>query len=161
MTASYPLMHAPRRMNPMLRMLPSFFDLGLGEEEENWNTMFSPNNMAIFEDDEKVYVHVDMPGMREEHIQITMENGILRIQGERHLHEEKESKEKEHKDKPENAKKKLLQGNINTSYSYRIALPSQIDESKQPKATYKDGVLNMIFEKAKQSIAKRISIQKQ
>jgi HSP20 family protein len=44
------------------------------------------------------------------------------------------------------------------NYSYRIALPSQIDENS-PDASYKDGVMHVSFPKLKESKGKSIPVK--
>jgi HSP20 family protein len=134
-------------MNHPLLHYPSLFDIMGGENEENWRSMLTQTGVEVSEDDQMFHVKADLPGMKEDNIQVTIENGVLRIQGER---------EQEEKD---NAKKYYSRSN--SSYSYSLALPGQIDESQAPNAVYKDGVLCICFNKAKQNTAKRIQIQKQ
>lgn len=132
---------------PLMRM-PTLFDMMNEEGEEGWNlnALLSQTGLEISEDESQYLIKADMPGMKEENIQITIESGILRIQGER--------------TQEESDKALRFHSRAISSYNYRLALPGPIDENQQPKACYKDGVLCITFNKAKQNIAKRIQIQK-
>lgn len=87
-----------------------------------------------------------MPGLKSEEIEINLNKGTLWIKGE---------KKEEATDKD-----KKFYSKSTRSFSYSIALPEQVDESQEPEATYKDGVLKISFKKAKTSEAKRINIKK-
>lgn len=45
------------------------------------------------------------------------------------------------------------------SFSYRVAVPGEIDESKEPDAICKDGILKVIFSKTKEGTSKKIPIK--
>lgn len=127
------LFNAPRSF------FPSIWDAF--EEEMPWDQ----SGLSLYEDSNKVYVEAKMPGLKSDDIDITLENGILRMEGSRK--EEKEDKERKYHKK------------ASYSYSYRISLPGQIDESK-PDATYKDGIMTISFSKLRESKGKKIPIKK-
>lgn len=103
------------------------------------------DGLSIYEDKTNVYVEAALPGLKSNDIDVTLERGILHIKGEKK--EEEEDKDKKFYRK------------ATSSFSYRVALPSAVDESSEPKATYKDGIMKITFAKSKQSQGKKIEVQ--
>lgn len=139
-----PLAHIPRAlMNfPMLKFPNLWEDL-----EEEWNSLSNQQNLTISEDDRSIYIEAALPGLNSKEIDITLDKGILRIRGER----------KEEEDQPS----KKFHCRACSSYTYRVALPQQVDEKNEPQATYKDGILKLVFAKENPSQTKKITIKGQ
>lgn len=137
----------PRSMMnlPMMRF-PFFWDLEDESENLNW---LSHTGLNLSEDDTNVYVEADMPGMRREDIELMLDHGVLTIKGNRSFEE---------KEKEKNIK--FHSKTMTSSFFYRVAIPGQIDDNQEPKAIYKDGVLQIALKKSKQGQTKRIQIQK-
>ncbi len=103
--------------------------------------------LSIYEEGKNIIVEAAAPGLKPEEIDVTIEKGgILRIQGE---------SKKEEGDKAKKFYRKAV-----SSFSYRVVLPAQIDESKDPKAEYKDGIMKITFDKAAGSQTKKINIKR-
>ena len=129
---------------PMLRPFLSLPYL----EDDFWgidNT--NDSGLSVSEDDKNIYVEAHLPGLQSEDIELCVEKGMLLIKG---------SRKEEQKDKEKKFYKKAV-----SSFCYRVNLPSEIDEKKEPEATYKGGVIKVVFNKKKESSkAKKISIKK-
>ena len=104
---------------------------------------FDQSGLSISEDDNKVYVEAKMPGLKVADIDVTLDNGILAIQGER-KEEEADKKRKFHK-------------KTSFWYSYRVTLPTQTDEHN-PEAHYVDGMMSITFNKLPQSKGIKIPV---
>ncbi|PIS00699.1 MAG: Hsp20/alpha crystallin family protein [Chlamydiae bacterium CG10_big_fil_rev_8_21_14_0_10_35_9] len=115
-------------------------------EEDFWGTETSVSGLSISEDEKNVYVEAHLPGLQPEDIEISFEKGALFIKGSK-KEETKEEKKKYYK-------------KASSSFSYRVNIPSQVDESKEPEATYKDGVIKITFPKSGKAVARKISIKK-
>ena len=139
-------------------LLPAFprsiFDYTLGRFPSLWEnienelsdwTQQGQEGLTIYEDKKNVNVEAFLPGLTAKDIEITLDKGILWIKGEKR--EEEEDKEKKYYRRASN------------SFSYRVTLPANVDEKSEPKATFKDGILKLIFQKAPQSQAKKITIK--
>jgi HSP20 family protein len=99
----------------------------------------------ITEEKERYVIHADLPGLKKEEIRISLEDGVLTIEGERKT-------ESEHKDRNYHR--------IERSYgrfARSLNLGSAVDEAKI-KASYKDGVLEVTAPKAERAKAKTIDI---
>ncbi len=121
--------------------IPSLFE-GLGD---GWGLNPEQTGLTISEDEKNIYVEAATPGLKLEDIEIDLEQGVLLIRGEGQ--EIEEDKNKKYYRKSSN------------SYSYRVALPSHIDEKKEPKAVYKDGVIKLTFNKVQQAQTKKIALK--
>ncbi|MGC1182347.1 Hsp20/alpha crystallin family protein [Legionella sp.] len=105
--------------------------------------------MDITETDDSFTVEVEMPGMGEQDIKITINEDILEIHGEK-------STSKKHKDK------KYLSREISYgSYDRSISLPSSVN-SNEAKATFKKGMLwiNIPKKDGKKNHSREIQIEK-
>ena len=118
----------------------------MDEDEEGWmENVSEPSGLSVSEDGEHVYVEAALPGLKPEEIEMTFDKGILWIKGE---------KKEEAVDKA----KKFYRKALNT-FSYRIAVPGNIDESISPEALYKNGILRVSFSKTTKTQPKKIPIK--
>jgi len=104
------------------------------------------SNISLSEDDSHYYVEANLPGLADEDIDLTFDKGVLWIKGQK-----KESEED---------KKRKFYYRSSSSYSYRIAIPGDLDESVEPDAKFENGVIHVIFNKAKKEEPKKISIKR-
>ena len=99
----------------------------------------------ISETDDMVEVKAELPGMDPKEIDVSVDNGVLTIRGEKKF-EDEEKKGDYHR--------------IERSYGsfFRsFQLPHEVDE-KKVKAKYKDGVLHLTLPKSASAKPKRIEI---
>jgi HSP20 family protein len=113
--------------------------------EEATNEAFVPA-MDIIERENEFVVRTDMPGVKKEDISITVENGVLTILGECKPAEERKEGERY-----------LRQERRYGRYTRSLRLGTQIDE-KGVKASYKDGVLELVLPKAEEVKPRKISV---
>jgi HSP20 family protein len=100
----------------------------------------------ISEDDKEFLVKVELPEMKKEDVKVTVENGILRISGERKAEKEEKNK-KYHR--------------IERSYGSfmrAFTLPEGADGSKV-SAEIKDGVLKVHLPKTAEAKAKAVEVK--
>jgi len=121
--------------------LPNFWD-----EDEEW--LMSPSTqsgLSVYEDENNVYVEAAVPGINPKDVEITYQNGYLWVRGE--------TKEEE-----KNKKKKYYR-QASRSFSYRVAVPGEVDTNKEPEATYKHGVMTITFAKSPKAQPKKIQVK--
>jgi HSP20 family protein len=99
----------------------------------------------IKEEDNRYLIRADIPGVKPEDIEITMENGILSIRGERRF---EETQHKEHFRRIERS---------HGLFYRRFSLPGNTNPDGI-EATGKDGVLEIMIPKTLSAQAKRIEI---
>ncbi len=132
----------PRRLLSFPNLsLPEFWD-----EDEEWLTSPSTQSgLSVYEDDKKVYVEAAVPGIDPKNVDVTFQDGYLWVRGE--TKEEEEDKKKKYYRK------------ASRSFSYRVAVPGEIDENKEPEATYKHGIMTIAFVKSPKAQPKKIQVK--
>jgi HSP20 family protein len=135
-------------MSQMLQkyFFPLSFPFMNEEEEKMLNMPFSKgSDLSVYEDDKAVHVEAALPGLNTNEIDVTFQKGVLSIRG---------SKKEEEADK-----KRKYYRKASRMYSYQIAIPGNIDESQEPTAEFKDGVMTVSFAKQKKAEPKRIQVK--
>ncbi|MCX6967216.1 MAG: Hsp20/alpha crystallin family protein [Verrucomicrobia bacterium] len=105
---------------------------------------WSPS-VDVYQDKENVYVKAELPGMKKEEIEITFQDGILTVAGER----KQESEVRE----GESFRSERFFGKFHRS----VSMPTKV-EAERIKAAYKDGVLTVELPKAAEAKAKQIEV---
>jgi len=103
-------------------------------------------NVDISETDKELIFRADVPDVKKEDVKVSIENGVLSIQGEK-KHEKEETEKKYHRVERYYGK-----------FSRSFTLPSYVDESKI-EATFKNGVLNLHIPKIAESTHKSIDVK--
>lgn len=125
---------------------PSIKVPSIWNDEDDWlTTPISPSGLSISEDENKIYVEAALPGIDPENIEITSQDGYLWIRGE----EKEEEKDKSRK----------YYRHASKAFSYRVAIPGDIDNNTEPAATYKHGIMTVAFTKSPKSQPKKIQIK--
>ncbi len=109
--------------------------------EARWSPM-----VDVHETDEGIRLVADLPGIKQEDIQVSIEGDTLTLKGER---------------KRDTEVKEDQYHRVERSYGVfqrSILLPSVVDSSKV-KATYKDGVLEILLPKKEEAKPKEIKIE--
>jgi HSP20 family protein len=128
----------------MNRLFDSFFS-GLPERRKGLLESEWAPSIDVAETDEDIVVTAELPGVKQEEVDITIADDVLTLKGEKK--EEKEVKEKNYH-------------RIERSYgSFQrsISLPTGTKADKA-KATYKDGILSVTIPKAEEAKPKQIKI---
>jgi HSP20 family protein len=129
------------------QILSRFFEPFIRHQADGENhvsgTWVPPVDVA--ETQEKILVRVEVPGMKQDEINIEFENGVLTLKGERKL-------EKEHDG--------LNYHRVERTYGTFIrsfTLPRSVDAEKI-SATYRDGILEVEVPKKEEAKPKQIKI---
>jgi HSP20 family protein len=137
-----------RRDFPSLRReMDTFFDRFFrdmpwtGGEGEEWLP-----SVNVSETDGDIKVKAELPGLEAKDIDISVSGDILTIKGEKK--EEKEEKEEKYYYKEQYA----------GSFQRCIRLPSEV-QSDKVDAKFKNGVLNIVLPKSKESETKKIKVK--
>ncbi len=100
----------------------------------------------VFDDDDKVVVRIEAPGMRREDFNIELQGDILTVWGEKRSDRE-----------VSRGRYSVVQCAYG-SFRREVALPVSV-KSDKTKATYRDGVLRIELPKSDEARAKRISVK--
>jgi len=120
--------------------MPSIWD-----DEDEWLKPVSSNGLSISEDEKNVYVEASLPGIDPKDVEMTFQDGYLWIRGE--------AKEEE------TDKKKKYYRQSSKAFSYRVAVPGDVDEKVEPIASSKHGVMTITFSKSPKTQPKKIQIK--
>ena len=100
----------------------------------------------VQEDENKYTVHAEIPGVKKEDINVTIDGGHIAISAE-------VRREKEAKDGERVLRSERYYGKVSRSFM----LENEVDEAKAD-ANYKDGVLELTLPKKQVAAAKRLTI---
>lgn len=114
-------------------------------DDEDWGVTATADNLDVYETANEVVVKASVAGVDPEKVEITFEKGVLTISAT------EESEEKEDKKYYKKASR---------SYSYRVAVPGNIDLGTEPEAKVTHGIVSVTFKKAEEAKPKKIAIKK-
>ena len=145
---NYLIRHDPyRSLDSMQERLNQIFGGGLArrdrEEEMSLGAWMPP--VDIEEDKEKIVLTAELPGMKENDIDIQMEGGVLTIRGERKFENEKEGKNYHR---------------VERSYGQFVrsfTLPNNVDR-EHIQARFQDGLLHIELPKREEAKPRQIKI---
>jgi HSP20 family protein len=144
-TPSSMILPSMDRWSSLRNDLDSLFELPFWSGLSRQSQLFSSWTPALdlYQDNDNVTAIIELPGMRKEDIEISLQDGTLSISGER----------KEESDKTDSTRTERFFGKFRRS----VALPVQVDSNKVT-ATYKDGILTVTLPKAEEAKPKQIQI---
>lgn len=113
-------------------------------DDEDWDLApVNSGGVTISEDAQNVYVEAAVPGIDPKDIEVTFDKGVVWIKGE--------TKEEE--------KGKKYYRKATSAFSYRVAVPGDIDMSKDFEAAHKNGTVKIAFAKSPASQPKKIAVK--
>jgi HSP20 family protein len=110
--------------------LDRMFDWALGSERSQAHG--TGPALDVVSEDQRYVVRIDLPGVDRDAVEITFQDGVLTLKGEKKLDEH-----------PENHRLHL-QERFHGSFSRSLRLPERVDADKI-EATMKNGVLELIL----------------
>jgi HSP20 family protein len=137
-----------RYQNPGL-IWPGFGRLSSLQDElerlfESPSTGWAPA-LDVYEDKDNFVVNTELPGLNREDIEVTLQDGVLVISGER--------KTGENRDEGEIRRQERFYG----KFQRALTLPAPVAADKV-KAQYKDGVLTVTVPKAEEAKPRKIDV---
>jgi len=135
--------HTPFDRDLSTRRFSDLLDDFFNEAVTTSNT-FVPG-IDVSETDDQFLVNVELPGMKKDDIDVSIENNRLTISGERKFKEE------------ENGVKFHRVESRYGSFTRTIQLPDNV-ESDSITANYEDGILNISVDKSEDKVRKKIEI---
>ena len=126
------------------RMSRLFRESGEGRDESLSTSSFAPA-VDVYEDEHKVTLKVEVPGIDEKDIDVRVENNTLTVHGERKI---------EREEKEENYRRVERQYG---SFTRTFTLPNTVD-NENVSATYDKGVLKVNLPKKAEAKPKQIKV---
>lgn len=130
---------------PAFRMPSVFDDVDEFLNFPEMTTQGPQSGLSVSEDDKHVHVDAAVPGMDPKDIEVTFDKGVLWIRGQ--------AKEEE-----KNEKKKYYR-RAQRAFSYRVAVPGDIDSKVEPQTSYENGMVRITFAKSPQTQPKKLTIK--
>ena len=115
-----------------------------GEDGETYGAI-GRYPVDIHEDDDHIYIEAEMPGFTKDEVNVTLENGVLHITGERKVQE------------TQKGKKHLMERRF-TRVSRSFTLPMAVDEGAVD-AKLTDGVLHLTLNKSPEVKPRKITVK--
>lgn len=136
-----------RLSSPMARLFyrPVMWD---DEEENEWPQITLTEGLDVYEDGDTVIVKAAVPGVSEDKVEVTFENGVLSIRARSEETEEEKQK-----------KKVVYRMDRVASFNYTTTLPRPVDE-KSIEAVVENGVVVVKAKIAEAAKPKRIAVKK-
>ena len=103
-------------------------------------------SVDVSETEGEYQIKAEIPDVKKEDVKVTLEDGVLTIQGERAL------------EKEEKGKKYHRVERSYGSFARSFTLPDLVDEEKV-RAEFKDGVLNLLLPKSEKAKPKAIEVK--
>ena len=132
------------RLSSLRNELDRLFDLSWSGRDSGLFSGWSPA-LDVFDEKDHFVVNAELPGMKKEEIELSFEDGVLSISGER-----KQSREKT---VGETYRSERYFGKFQRS----VTLQTAVDSSKI-SASYKDGVLSVTLPKSEAAKPKQIQV---
>jgi HSP20 family protein len=134
-----------RSTNPLMQA--PFFEPFFGRfnflEDETKSGVWAPP-VDVAEEKDKIFVRVEVPGMNQNDLKVSFEDGLLTVSGERQF---------ERKDDRNYHRIERTYGSFSRSFS----LPRTVDPSAIA-ANYRDGILEIEIPKLEEAMPKQIQI---
>ena len=101
--------------------------------------------MDLVDEDDKLVVHVEIPGMDVKDVHVTLQDDVLTVRGERKLEEP--------------AKAKVLKREqVYGAWTRTVELPYRV-QGERVKASYKNGVMTIVLPKAEEHVGRSIPVE--
>ncbi len=109
---------------------------------------FMSQGLNLYETQDALIAETAVPGLTESDIDVTFENGIVRVSGN------KEEKQEE-KDK-----RRYFMSSMTTSFNYTFRIPEGVVKDSEPQAELEDGILKLSFKKIEKKEPEKIKVIK-
>ena len=130
-----------------LSSLRDLFDsaFALASTAPAWQRDWAPA-LDVSEDDHNLVVDLELPGVKKEDFDISLENDVLTIAGER--------RREEQEGEGESFRRERFFGRFSRSITLPVAV-----QSDQVTAKYEDGILHITLPKAEEAKPKKIAVE--
>lgn len=102
--------------------------------------------LNLYETDDQVIAEVALPGISEDKVDVSIDDGIVRISAS------------DEQVKEDAGQRKYFMSSMAQSYNYSFRLPDGITEDQDPQAVLRNGVLNLTFRKAQKVAPRKIKV---
>lgn len=139
-----------RRMPLIDRGIPTWFDTSDIFDDDFFENGKSLPPMNVKESEKAFEIELAIPGFSKDEIEVSLENDVLHVSAEKEVKTVEEDKGYTRKEFSYN------------SFERKIKVPNTVNQKKEVKATYNNGVLNLLLAKEAPAIEqpkKKIAIK--
>lgn len=104
--------------------------------------------LNIYETDSAIVAEAALPGIAEDKIDVTVEDGVVRITASSEQNQEEKSQ------------RRYFMTSMATSYNYSFRVPEGVVQKTEPKCELDNGVLRLEFTKTQKAPPKKIAVSK-
>ena len=122
--------------------------------EDDWELPTLPGlsrlgqGLNLYETESEIVAEAALPGIKEDAVDVTYENGVLRISAANQSQSEN------------NEERRYFMTSRATSFNYSFRLPETLVGNQEPICELEDGVLTVRFKKAEKVAPKKIAVKK-
>lgn len=123
--------------------------------EDDWDFPTIPGvsrlmgqGLNLYETEDAIVAEAALPGIIEDKIDVTFENGVVRVSANA---EEKQE---------EKNKRRYFMSSMTTTFNYSFRIPEGVVRDEEPKAELEDGILKLTFKKVQKKEPKKIKVTK-
>lgn len=109
---------------------------------------FASQGLNLYETESAIVAEAAVPGVHEDKIDVSFENGVVRISAA--AEEQKE----------ETTKRRYFMTSMAQSFNYSFRLPDGVVSQEEPKAELDNGVVRLTFKKMEKVAPKKIKVAK-
>ena len=120
----------------------TLFDRFFGGDGGSLTQAWAGVPVAMWEDEDHIYIEAELPGATEKDIDVTVHNGLLFIRGER---------------RPVEGRNYLYNGRLFGRFERVITLPEAVD-AENVQARLADGLLSIELSKSPQAKPKKVTV---
>jgi HSP20 family protein len=102
--------------------------------------------LNIYETEDSLIAEVALPGIQEDQIDVTIDDGVVRITASTTQKEE------------DKQNRRYFMNSISSSYNYSFRLPEGLVTSLEPKAELESGVLTLAFAKVEKKAPTKVKV---
>lgn len=102
--------------------------------------------LNLYETDDAIVAEAALPGVSEDRVDVTLDDGVVRITG---------SSEESQEDR---GKRKYFISSMTRSFNYAFRLPQQVAANKEPMVEFDNGKLKIMFPKQMRQAPKKIKV---
>jgi HSP20 family protein len=132
------------RLSSLRNELDRLFDLSWSGRDSGLFSGWTPS-LDVYDEKDHFVVSVELPGLKKEEINVSFEDGVLSLSGER--------KQMKENNEGETFRSERYFGKFQRS----VTLPAAVDSSKI-NASYKDGILTITLPKSEAAKPKQIAV---
>jgi HSP20 family protein len=133
---------SPTPVYPFNR-LDTLFDRFFGDDGGFLSQAWTGLPVAMWDDEDHIYIEVELPGVADKDVDLSVHNGMLFIRGER---------------KPEEGRRYLYNGRSYGRFERVVTLPEAV-KTDDVQATLANGILSITLPKSPEAKPKKITLQ--